>query len=281
MKKILTLTTKILFVTCLGLPIIGNVSFAHDHGPKSELNKIANGEHRSEKNRLRNSFRHPAKTLAFFGIKKDMTVVEISPGGGWYTEILAPYLKESGLYIAAGYDPESKSDYYRKNAKKFADKLAADPANYSKTKLAIMQAPDKVDFAKNNSVDLVVSFRNTHNWASKGHAQKVYDGIFKSLKPGGVFGLVQHRAGDKLPADTSGKLGYLNPQDVIDMAKKSGFELAAQSEVNANPKDTKDHKNGVWTLPPSYALKDVDRVKYTAIGESDRMTLKFVKPAVK
>jgi len=245
------------------------------------LQEIASGEHRSEKNIARNDFRHPVETLNFFGIKNNMTVVEISPGGGWYTEILAPYLKDKGHYIAAGYDPASKINYFSRNAKKLAEKLAADQTNYGQTKLTVMQAPDKLNFADENSADMVVSFRNTHNWMQSGHAEKVFAAIFKVIKPNGIFGLVQHRAGISNPEDTSGKLGYLKTEQVIQLAEKAGFRLIAQSEINANAKDSKDYKDGVWTLPPSYRLKDKDRAKYKTIGESDRMTLKFVKPAAK
>lgn len=251
---------------------IGTLSAANS------LQETIVGEHRSASNIARNQFRHPVETLEFFGIKPDMTVVEISPGGGWYTEILAPYLKESGVYIAAGYDPESTSNYYKRNAKKYSEKLKADPKNYSKIVMAVMEAPEKLDFAKENSVDMVVSFRNTHNWASRGNAEKVYESIFKVLKPGGIFGLVQHRAGSEQPKDTSGKLGYLKVDDVTEMATKAGFEVSAQSEINANPKDTKDYSEGVWNLPPSYRMKDKNREMYEAIGESDRMTIKFIKP---
>jgi len=242
------------------------------------LKKWAEGSHRSEANIARNQYRHPVETLEFFGIKPDMTVVEISPGGGWYTEILAPYLKDKGHYIAAGYNPNSKSEYFSKNAKKFADKLKANPELYGKVELTVMEYPDHMDFAKPNSADMVLTFRNTHNWASRGYADAVFAAMFKVLKPGGVLGLVQHRAGKDQPKDTSGKKGYLKQEDVIKMAEKAGFKLVASSEINANPKDRKDYEMGVWTLPPVYRLKDKDRDVYTAIGESDRMTLKFIKP---
>jgi len=248
---------------------------------QQSLEELANGEHRSESNKARNEYRHPVETLNFFGIKPDMTVVEISPGGGWYTEILAPYLKDKGHYIAAGFDPESKVKYYKVNAKKFTDKLASKPEIYGKTKVTIFEAPSKLDFAEENSADMVLSFRNVHSWTRNKQAETALNAIYKVVKPNGIFGLVQHRAGVHNPKDVSGKLGYLKQDEVIRLAEKAGFRLVEQSEINANPKDTKDYKDGVWTLPPSYRLKDKDRKKYKAIGESDRMTLKFVKPAAK
>lgn len=265
---------KASFIVLIGLQAISNNASADEN-----LTKFANGKHRSEKNIARNEFRHPVETLKFFGIKPNMTVAEISPGGGWYTEILAPYLKEKGHYIAAGYDPDSKIKYFANGAKRFADKLAADPVNFGKVKLSVMQAPDKLEFAAENSVDMVVSFRNTHNWLNSGHADLVFAAIFKAVKPNGVFGLVQHRAGAHNPKDTSGKLGYVKQSDVIEKATKAGFKLVEHSEINANSKDKRNHASGVWTLPPTYKEGDKDRAKYKAIGESDRMTLKFVKPA--
>lgn len=244
----------------------------------SKLADIAASKHRTAKYAARDNYRNPVKTLEFFGIKDNMTVVEISPGGGWYTEILAPYLKDNGTYIAAGYDPESKVEYFKKNAKRYSDKLKAKPELYGKTVLSIMQPPEKMDFAKANSADMVLSFRNTHNWHQDGNSKVVYQAIFKALKPGGVFGLVQHRAGDKNPEDTSGKFGYLKQSEVISLAEKVGFKLVGKSEINANPKDTKTHPAGVWSLPPSLDHGEKDKEKYLAIGESDRMTLKFVKP---
>ncbi|PIP80463.1 MAG: methyltransferase [Gammaproteobacteria bacterium CG22_combo_CG10-13_8_21_14_all_40_8] len=261
------------------LVLMGNFSYAADNVDK--LQQVIDGPQRSVENKARDIYRHPYKTLKFFGLTESMTVAEITPGGGWYTEILAPYLKDHGQYIAAGYDIHSKSDYYRTNAEKFQAKLDADPEHYSKAHVSVMQLPDQLDFAPAETVDMVVSFRNVHHWHSKGETEKVFGAIFKSLKPGGVFGLVQHRAGYDQPKDTSGALGYVSPKEVIDIAKKVGFALEAKSEVNANPKDTKDYEKGVWTLPPVYRLKDQDKDKYQKIGESDRMTLKFVKKALK
>ncbi|TQV72979.1 class I SAM-dependent methyltransferase [Aliikangiella marina] len=244
----------------------------------SKLEKVIKGEQRTAKYAERDQYRHPQQTLEFFGIKDDMTVVEISPGGGWYTEILAPYLRDNGTYIAAGFNPQSEVEYYSRNAKAFAEKLKSNPAVYDKTQVTIMEPPSMLDIAKAGSADMVVSFRNTHGWHRRGHSEAVYGAIFKALKPGGIFGVVQHRAGAKVPADTSGKLGYLKQADVIAIAEKAGFKLVATSEINANPKDTKDHPDGVWALPPGYRHGDKDKQKYMAIGESDRMTLKFVKP---
>jgi predicted methyltransferase len=237
--------------------------------------------HRSADNVARDKARHPYETLTFFGIKPTMTVVELSPGGGWYTEILAPYLRSKGTLIAAGGDPESSSEYSRNGAAKFRQKLDATPDVYDKVKVGIFEPGNKYKFAEPNSVDMVLTFRNFHNWVSadeekiKPALKQVYD----SLKPGGVFGVVDHR----LPADkaVNPSSGYVHEAYVIGLAEKAGFKLAGKSEVNANPKDTADHKNGVWALPPSFANKDEDRAKYAAIGESDRMTLKFVKPSAK
>lgn len=239
------------------------------------------GTHRSSDNVARDTARHPYETLSFFGIKPNMTVVELSPGGGWYTEILAPYLRDQGTLIAAGGDPESTSEYARKGAAKFRQKLDATPAVFSKVQVGVFEPGNKYNFAAPNSVDLVVTFRNVHNWAPAGDAQVItaFKAVYDSLKPGGVFGVVEHRLPESKA--TNHKSGYLHETYVIGLAQKAGFTLAEKSEVNANAKDTADHKGGVWALPPAYANKDEDRAKYAAIGESDRMTLKFVKPANK
>ena len=236
------------------------------------------GTHRSADNVARDAARHPYETLSFFGIKPKMTVVELSPGGGWYTEILAPYLRDKGTLIAAGGDPESTSDYARKSAARLRQKLDATPAVFRKVQVGVFEPGNKYNFAAPNSVDLVVTFRNVHNWASGDNDQLItaFKAVYTSLKPGGVFGVVDHRLPENKPANL--KSGYLHESYIIGLAKKAGFTLAEKSEINANPKDTADHKNGVWALPPALANKDEDRAKYVAIGESDRMTLKFVKP---
>ncbi|MES2825064.1 MAG: methyltransferase [Pseudomonadota bacterium] len=239
------------------------------------------GTHRSADNVARDAARHPYETLTFFGIKPTMTVVELSPGGGWYTEILAPYLRKKGTLIAAGGDPKSTSEYARNGAEKFRKKLDATPAVFDKVKVGIFEPGNKYNFAAAGSVDMVLTFRNVHNWVQGGEEQinVAFKNIFDSLKPGGVFGVVDHRLPATKPVDA--KSGYVHESYVIALAEKAGFTLAEKSEINANAKDTADHKNGVWALPPSFANKDEDRVKYAAIGESDRMTLKFVKPSAK
>jgi predicted methyltransferase len=242
------------------------------------LNTIADGDHRSDSNRARNSWRHPAETLAFFGIRPDMTVVEIAPGGGWYSEILAPYLQENGVYYAAHYDPEHEREYYRKSVGRYSEKLAANPALYGAVRLTVFSPPDKLDAAPPASADLVVTFRNTHGWMGNGDQDAVFKAMYTYLKPGGILGVVQHRGDPDKPQDPQASSGYIREDKVIEFAEAAGFELVARSQINANPRDTKDHPQGVWNLPPSFRDKDVEREKYAAIGESDRMTLKFMKP---
>lgn len=253
-----------------------------------KLDEIIAGSHRSDENKARDSFRHPRETLSFFGLAVGQTVIEITPGGGWYTEILAPAMMNDGRYVAAIIDPNSVASegakaYYAKNNQAFRDKLAAQPDVYGQAEIVeiSMAAPS---FGADNSADLVVTFRNVHNWVGQDATQAMFDGFFKVLKPGGVLGVVEHRAkaDETRELKEVAKTGYFPEAAVIEMATKAGFQLADKSEINANPNDTKDHPNGVWTLPPSLNMKDVpeaDQAKYKAIGESDRMTLKFVKPA--
>lgn len=236
--------------------------------------EAVNGPYRSPENKLRDAARHPAETLAFFGVEPGMTVVEINPAAGWYTEILAPYLTEKGTYIAAGPNPAS-NPYFQKAAAKMDAFRERFPE--VKMKTAVFNPPSETEFAPAESVDMVLTFRNVHNWTSKNNEDAAFAAFFKALKKGGTLGVVEHRANADAPNDNSGKSGYLKEFDVVKIAEKAGFRLVGRSDINANPKDTKDHPEGVWTLPPTLRLGDKDKEKYLAIGESDRMTLKFKK----
>jgi predicted methyltransferase len=248
---------------------------ADDEKTTTALKAILAGSHRPTTDSARDRYSHPLETLTWFGIKDNMTVVEVWPGGGWYTDILAPFLKEHGVYYAAGADPESEG------AKKFKEKLAANPDLFGKVKVTALSAPGKVEIAPAGSADMVLTFRNVHNWVANGQAENVFKAMSTALKPGGVLGVVEHRANPNIPQDPKAESGYMREDYVIKLAQDDGLQLVGKSEINANPKDTKDYAQGVWTLPPVLRLKDVDKEKYLAIGESDRMTLKFVKPVAK
>jgi predicted methyltransferase len=242
------------------------------------------GEHRAAEHTARDGFRNPAATLGFFGLDAGQSVIEITPGAGWYTEILAPALKGQGKLMAAIVDPASASseraqEYYAKGNQAFRDKLAAAPDLYGEVVVVEFSSAEP-SFGAEGSADLVVTFRNVHNWTGAGTDQAMFNAFFSVLKPGGVLGVVEHRAAEGTSTEDSAKSGYLTESNVIGLAEQAGFQLAEKSEINANPKDTKDHPNGVWNLPPVLRVAEgEDKAKYEAIGESDRMTLKFVKPA--
>ncbi|MAF83397.1 MAG: methyltransferase [Chromatiales bacterium] len=239
------------------------------------LAEIANGDHRAEENRARNEWRHPVKTLEFFGLEKGQTVAEIWPAGGWYTEIIAPYLNDDGKYIAAHWDPESEIKFIQIGVKKYLDKLALHPDLYGNVQMAVLMHPDKMDFVPEGSVDMVLTFRNIHNWMGRSYAEDMFATIYKALKPGGTLGVIEHRGNPTVPQDPKAASGYVNEDYAIAMAENAGFKFVAKAEINANPKDTKDYKSGVWSLPPT--LRAGDEPQYREIGESDRFTLKFVK----
>ena len=243
----------------------------------SDLDRILAGDQRSEANRARDVYRHPRETLLFFGIRPDMRVVEIWPEGGWYTEIIAPLVNARGKYYAAQPVPDPSSTYMARVLQAFRDKLAARPDRYSGAEITSF-GRGSGDIAPPGSVDLVVTFRNVHNWRAEEWAPEAFAAMYKALKPGGILGVVEHRGKPGVPQDPHAKSGYVNQDYAIDLIQKAGFVLQASSEINANDKDTKDYEQGVWTLPPSYRLGNRDREKYAAIGESDRFTLRFVKP---
>lgn len=275
-------TLKSLFLSTvmtatLGLSALSSANlYAHAHHDHSSaaLEKAVAGEHRSAKNKARDQYRHPVETLSFFGFMPTMTVVEITPGGGWYTEILAPALKGQGKFYGAHYPDTGEDNYFSKSRKRLEKKLASD-AVFSEVALTDFVAGKTSELAPQGTADLVLTFRNLHNWKDAG-VEQVFKDAYSALKPGGVLGVVEHR----LPAGVEPKnaKGYVSEVNTINQAKAAGFRFAGASEINANPKDMAQYSKGVWTLPPSLALGKTDRDKYLAIGESDRMTLKFVKP---
>ncbi|HYJ40933.1 MAG TPA: hypothetical protein VEW08_09095 [Steroidobacteraceae bacterium] len=250
---------------------------SRDEATAAAIELVLAGEHRSTGNRARDAYRHPLDTLLFFGIKPDMTVVEVWPGAhGWYTEVLAPLLAERGRLYVATMPPKPGNAYVTANFRSFTDKLAARPDLYGRVGVTTL-APGNFAVAPPGSADLVVTFRNIHNWMNLGMAPDAFAEMFRALKPGGILGVVEHR-GPAKPQDPRAVSGYVNEDYAIAMIEAAGFELVARSPINDNPKDTKDYPQGVWTLPPDYRLGNRDRAKYEAIGESDRFTLKFRKP---
>lgn len=233
------------------------------------------GAWRKPADKARDQYRHPAETLKFLGVKPGQTVVEISPGGGWYTEILAPAMKGNGKYVAALANPLASMNA-AKSVEAFKTKYA-DKAIYGDIGIGVF-GKGVADIVEPGSADVVLTFRNVHNWHMGGFDQEAFNAFFKALKPGGTLGVVEHRLPEDRPDADMKSSGYMKVSYVKALAEKAGFKLVAASEVNANPKDTKDYPDGVWTLPPTLQKGDVDRAKYLAIGESDRMTLKFVKP---
>ena len=215
---------------------------AHEAADQARLMSVIEDPARTAANRARDSYRHPFETLNFFQVRSASQVVEISPGGGWYAEILKPYLAARGTYTAS------------------------------------VGKPPAAGFAGPGNADTILTFRNVHNWVAAGTAQTYFDAFFEALKSGGILGVVDHRAAPGTDLETMKKSGYLTEDLVIAYAQKAGFVLEEKSEINANPADTKNHPNGVWTLPPTNRHDAKDDAKYKAIGESDRMTLRFRKP---
>ena len=286
MRRFALLAALVLPLTAAGAtqtaptaPAAPQAALAPTTAAKPTLRTAVAASTRTPANVARDRYRHPEATLAFFGIKPSDTVVEIWPGGGWYTEVLAPYLTAGGgkLYAAA-------PDWGRSGI----DKLkAANPALYGGIQIADFPVFDgKAAQVPDGTADAVLTFRNVHNWrmgyrrdGKPDYSVDAFRQIYAMLKPGGVLGIEDHRLPETADAERERTSGYIKVSTVRRLAEEAGFRFAGSSEVNANPKDTADWPNGVWTLPPSLALKDQDREKYLAIGESDRMTLKFIKPA--
>ncbi len=248
----------------------------------SKLTTVLAGAQRTEPERARDIYRHPRETLEFLGIAANMTVVELNAGQGWYTAILGPLLAGQGKLTATGADPNGPPDSEgTKNAKKFAERLSSDPTNFGKVSTLVVDwKKAEASLGPDGSADMVVTFRNMHGSIRDNVFDNILSACYRVLKSGGTLGVEEHRAKADASTDPKviGETGYVPEEYAIQLIERAGFKLAGKSEINANPKDTKDHPKGVWTLPPTLRLGDVDRDKYLAIGESDRMTLKFTKP---
>lgn len=242
------------------------------------LDQAIAGEHRAADNRARDAYRNPKETLLFFGLQPGMTVLEITPGGGWYTEILAPVLQDHGQLIVASFGDDHPIEYLANVHRRYMQKLDTDPDTYGRVERILFQEDEYLQALADKSIDMAVTFRNTHNWIRQSEAEAVYAAIYRVLEYCGTLGVVQHRAEPGTDPKASAESGYIAEDYMISLIEAAGFKLVDSSEINANPFDTKDHPEGVWTLPPSYRLDDQDREKYAAIGESDRMTLRFIKP---
>jgi predicted methyltransferase len=274
MKTIKTLLSA--SIISLSLASVTSAAHTMESAANAQLTQAVASEHRSAANKMRDEYRHPQQTLEFFGFKSSMTVVEITPGGGWYTEILAPALKGHGKLIGAHYPDTGEDNYYSNSRKRLVKKLASHDM-YSEVELSNFVPKKTSELAPAGTADMVLTFRNLHNWGEEGVSQ-VFKDAFTALKADGILGVVEHRLPKGAMANDNNR-GYVSMEKTIAQAKAAGFTLIASSEVNANAKDKANYEKGVWTLPPSFALKDKNKDKYASIGESDRMTLKFAKVA--
>lgn len=251
--------------------------------PKLVLQQLADAEQRSKEHKLRNKYRKPAETLQFFGLQPSMSVLEVWPGHGWYTEILAPFLKDEGKLTLAqfrhndGSLKEDRSIFWARVSERLMQRLT-EQSDYFGEVANIELDPPLLSPPQHEQFDMVLTFRNAHIWNESGHLYGTLQSIFQALKPGGVLGMVEHRSARLSDISSSAVEGYLDEAYVIQAAELAGFELVASSELNANPADTKNYPKGVYALPPTLAMGQYNKAQYMAIGESDRMTLKFIKP---
>jgi predicted methyltransferase len=241
------------------------------------LTAILAGDQRSPAERARDVYRHPKETLLFFGIRPEMAVLEVWPEPGWYTAVIAPLLRDKGKYYAGVIAADPTNKHITQRLQDYRARLAARPDLYDRVSV-VSFAADGGDAVPPESVDMVLTFRNIHNWMARDQAAQAFASMYRALRPGGVLGVTEHRGNPAVPQDPHAKSGYVNEDYAIRLIEAQGFRLVAKSEINANPKDTKDYAQGVWTLPPTYRLGEKDHDKYAAIGESDRFTLRFVKP---
>jgi len=275
-----TLCAAMATIVCLAMPAFAG----QDAKTAAAVAAAIEGEHRSEEDRARDQYRRPAETLEFLGLRSDMTVVEIWPGQGWYTKILAPVLKDEGTLYAAQFGVNPSFGYQRRLFGDFLKTLGENPKLYRNVVVTHLDFPYQLDIAPAGSADMVLTFRNVHNlyqelYGSGRYTNLAFEAMYDALRTGGVLGIVDHDWPDPDTEDPIAANGYVSAARTIAAAEAAGFELVERSELLRNPKDTKDHPRGVWTLPPVFAMGDEDREKYLAIGESDRFLLKFVKPA--
>ncbi len=242
------------------------------------LRRFIGSDTRTEVYAARDVYRHPQATLEFFQVRATDTVVEIWPGGGWYAEILGPWLNAEGSYYAAHFSPAMEKAFFLNSRERFQKKLVSASNLYGNAKLTSFYPPSGRPSAPAGSADKVLTFRNVHNWLKAGYAESAFQEFYIVLKPGGILGVVEHRAKPGTSLEDMNTSGYVTEAKVKQLAEQAGLEFVASSEINANPKDTTDHPRGVWTLPPSLRLGDENRDYYLSIGESDRMTLMFRKP---
>jgi predicted methyltransferase len=257
---------------------------AFDPATEAAVDAAIGGEHRSAEDKVRDVYRKPKEVLDFLGFRSDMTVVEVWPGTGWYTRILAPALKERGTFYAAQYSVNPRFGYQRRYFGTFLTMLGEKPDLYRQVKVTHLSLPYQLEIAPPGSADMVLTFRNVHNWVGRNYGSGRYADIgftamYDVLKPGGVLGIVDHRWPDPATEDPDHANGYISRELTVSLAEAAGFRLVGESDILANPRDSHEHPQGVWTLPPTLALGDKDREKYLAIGESDRFLLKFEKPA--
>lgn len=263
-------------IAMLAGPIASNAQPATE----SLLEAAIAGPHRGAGNRARDAFRKPKEVLLFWGLKPDMTVVEMWPDTGWFAEILAPVLRERGRYVAAQYPLQhpTTNDGRRRARLAFEEKVRMFPAVFDRTVITDLAAPDRLAMVAPGTADMVLSIRSVHVWLYRKYDDAMFRAAFDALKPGGILGVSDHRAPEGWSIQRQADSGYVSESYVIRVAERAGFRFVAKSELKANPRDTKDYAKGVWALPPSLANGDADSDKYLAIGESDRMVLKFVKP---
>ncbi len=283
-RPMAVLAALVLLTACAGAPSDAPVPPAapdrpaapvRDAATAAAIEAVLGGNQRSAANRARDEYRHPLETLLFFGIKPEMTVVEVWPGvGGWYTEVLAPLLRDRGRFYTATMPPVPGNEYVTLSLERFHEKLASRPDLYGKVEVTRM-GPGNFEIAPPGSADMVLAFDNLHDWMNLGFAPDAIAAMHRALEPGGILGLVEHRGDPAKPQDPRAANGYVSEKAAIELIEAAGFELVDRSEINANSEDTKDYEQGVWALPPDYRAGNRDRARYEAIGESDRMTLKF------